>query len=268
MRPAHLVGRDLVYFKTGRASNRQNHLGWTIYSDWLVCGYQLFDEFVRASACSNVSPNRHFKSIKTKTFKLGKKSPRIDSRTFKLSNYLAALPPIPSSIDWGGRVGKWFVFENDWVGDCTVAACGHLIMDWTANANTEIVPTNWQIINAYSAITGYNPADTDAQGNNPTDTGADCLTVLGYWINHGIAGQKLAAYAAISPTNLGEFQASVYLFGGAYVGVQLPQSALDAVNTGLPWTNIADKKIVGGHCIPIVAYDANGFTCVTCRMAG
>jgi hypothetical protein len=46
---------------------------------------------------------------------------------------------------------------NDKVGDCTCAAAGHLVMDWTANTGKEVVPSSQQIVAAYSAITGYNP---------------------------------------------------------------------------------------------------------------
>ena len=31
---------------------------------------------------------------------------------------------------------------NDSIGDCTCAAAGHLIMEWTANAGKEVVPAD------------------------------------------------------------------------------------------------------------------------------
>ena len=57
------------------------------------------------------------------------------------------------------------MMDNDQIGDCTCAAAGHLIMEWTANAQSKMVtPTDKQIVAAYSAITGYNPT-TGANDN-------------------------------------------------------------------------------------------------------
>ena len=50
------------------------------------------------------------------------------------------------------------MMDNAQLGDCTCAAAGHLIMEWTANAQSKtFTPSDAQIIAAYSAITGYNP---------------------------------------------------------------------------------------------------------------
>ena len=68
------------------------------------------------------------------------------------------LAPPPPTQDWGSKVGAgWGMMGNDKVGDCTCAAAGHLVMDWTANTGKEVVPSSQQIVAAYSAITGYNP---------------------------------------------------------------------------------------------------------------
>src|SRR5580658_8869232 len=57
--------------------------------------------------------------------KLGKKAPKIDSRTLRLAKYLTAVPPPPASCDWTKGVTEWGMMLNDALGDCTCAAIGH-----------------------------------------------------------------------------------------------------------------------------------------------
>ena len=192
-----------------------------------------------------------------RTFKLGKKPVRLDARTFMLSRYLPALPPVPAAIDWSGKVPDWLMLANDSVGDCTCASAAHLEMLWTSQAGQEFVPTDAEVLAAYSAITGYNPA------NPATDEGADELSVLNYWRNMGIAGHRISAFAAVNIKNPGQVRAAIALFGGLYLGVQLPQSAMDEINSGQSWTETVAPDVVGGHAVPVIAYDANGLTCIT-----
>ena len=200
-----------------------------------------------------------------KNLKLGKLPKREDrlKRTLKLSTVLPVLPPLPAVIDWTGKVPDWKMLGNDLIGNCTCAAAGHSEMLWTSQASQEFIPTDADILTAYQAVSGYDPSKTDSDGNNPTDTGADMLTVQNYWRNTGIAGHKIGAYAALNVAKLDEFRASVYLFGASNIGIQMPQSAMDATNSGTIWTELGDTDIVGGHDIILVAYDANGFWSIT-----
>src|SRR5208283_2701894 len=56
---------------------------------------------------------------------------------------------------------------------------------------------------------------------------------------------------------------AVYLLYGAYIGIQVPQSAMDQFNAGQPWTIVLGSPIEGGHCIYIVGYNATGPVCIT-----
>src|SRR5271170_8035584 len=79
--------------------------------------------------------------------KLGKQSPRHDPRTLLFATYAtAALPAPPPSLDLTTRMKvPWGMMDNAQVGDCTCAAAGHLIMEWTANAQSKTVtPTDAQ----------------------------------------------------------------------------------------------------------------------------
>ena len=189
--------------------------------------------------------------------KLGKQPVRHDPRTLRLTKYLTQLPPTPSAINWSMNVPQWGMFGNDTIGDCTCAAVAHLEMLWTSQTGLEYVPADGDIVGAYSSISGYIP------GNPGTDQGANMLDVLNFWRNAGISGRRIQAYAAVNPNSVEQVSASLYLFGGLYVGVQLPQSALDATASRQCWNGISDDSIVGGHAINIVAYDQYTLACIT-----
>lgn len=205
--------------------------------------------------------------IDPKKLKLGKQTARPDPRTLLLASYITpALPTPPASLDLTTKVGaSWGMMDNDQIGDCTCAAAGHLIMEWTANAKKKMVtPTDKQIVAAYSAITGYNPA------TGANDNGAAEIDVLNYWRQSGIANDKIGAYIALEPSNHIHIMDSVYIFEGCYIGLELPTSAQAQVQNHQPWsvppggpTGDGKPGSWGGHAVPVVAYDARGLTVVT-----
>ena len=191
---------------------------------------------------------------------------RHDPRTLLLASYITkAVPAPPASFDVSGKVQAWGMMDNDQIGDCTCAAAGHLIMEWTANAKATMAkPTDKQIVAAYSAITGYNPA------TGANDNGAQEIDVLNYWRQHGIAAHKITAYMALEPSNHTHIQDAVYIFGGSYIGLQLPISAQAQTQNKQPWsvppggaTGDGKPGSWGGHAVPVVAYDVHGLTVVT-----
>ena len=203
--------------------------------------------------------------VDPRKLKLGKQPVRHDPRTLLLASYLTpALPAPPATFDLTGKVKTWGMMDNDQIGDCTCAAAGHLLMEWTANAGKMFTPTDKQIVAAYSAITGYNPA------TGANDNGAQEIDVLNYWRQSGIAGHKIGAYMALEPSNHTHIMDSVYIFEGCYIGLQLPISAQAQTQNNQPWSvpqggTTGDGKpgSWGGHAVPVMAYDAHGVTVVT-----
>jgi len=205
--------------------------------------------------------------FKPGSVKLGKKAARFDNRTLLMAEYIkATLPAPPKQVNLTTKVVRkvkknWGMMQNDVIGDCTCAAAGHLIMEWTANAKAKMIdPTTAQIVSAYSAITGYNPR------TGANDNGAVELDVLNYWRNTGIAGHKIAAFVALEPSNHQHIMDSVYIFGGCYIGVQLPVSAQEQKVWTVPpegTTGRGKPGSWGGHAVPVVAYDPRGLTVVT-----
>lgn len=194
--------------------------------------------------------------------KLGKLGPVDDPNTLQLSNYLNlnTLPAAPVQCVYGGDVSTWGMMDNNKICNCTCAAAGHLIMEWTATNGDMVTPTDQDIINAYAAITGYDPA------TGANDVGSGVKEVLDYWRKTGIAEHKILGYAALEPQNHQHIMQSVYLFGGCYVGLSLPTTAKTQLIWDVPPTGIQDdgaKGSWGGHVVPVIGYDANGLTIVT-----
>ena len=157
-----------------------------------------------------------------------------DSRTFDLSTYLSAedLANVPAEYNWGKRIkaGQWGALGNLKINNCTCAAAGHLIMTWTSNIGKLHKPTTKAIVQAYTAVTGYDPK-TDGIGNP-----VEAIKVLKYWRKHGIDGRKIIAFAKLDFKNRKELIQAIYLYGGCYVGINLPKSAEKQYFESKKWT--------------------------------
>ncbi len=190
--------------------------------------------------------------------KLGKKAARHDPRTLSYSSYRTGLTTPPQQARWGENL-SYDALGNDQYGDCVEAGYAHQVQIWGDTAGHPFVPDTQEALAAYTALTGFNPADPS------TDKGTEILTALKYWQSTGLGGQKITAYAALNPMNRTEVSEAVAWYGGAYVGVQLPVSAQSQV--GSEWTVATGQNAVagswGGHCIPICGYDQNTVWCVT-----
>jgi len=223
-------------------------------------------DFKVADSRKDVTMRNDPTQIDTRKLKLGKQVARHDPRTLLLASYVThALPTPPPAFDLTTKVKAWGMMENDQIGDCTCAAAGHLLMEWTANAGKKMfTPTDKQVVAAYSAITGYNPT------TGANDNGAVEIDVLNYWRQTGIAGHKIGAYVALEPSNHNHIMDSVFIFEGCYIGLQLPISAQAQTQNHQVWSvppggPSGDGKpgSWGGHAVPVVAYDSRGVTVVT-----
>jgi len=194
--------------------------------------------------------------------KLGKQAPRHDPRTFLFAKYLKeeALPPPPASENFATKVKRWPMMLNDRIGDCTCAAAGHMIEQWTTYAGRAVVLSDAQIVAAYSAITGYDPKDPSS------DKGAVEIDVLNYWRKTGFARHTIEGYVALEPGNHTHIEDSVMIFGNCYIGLALPVSAQRQTVWSVPPGGPVGPGAPGswgGHAVPVVAYDARGLTVVT-----
>jgi hypothetical protein len=191
---------------------------------------------------------------------LGKLPVRTDVRTLSLGRYVdgARLPSPPDSFDETGGVRDWPMYANDRIGDCTTAAAAHMIEAWTAAGRGRAVEISERsVLDAFDHVKLVDPATGEE--------GAIELDVLRYWRARGIGGHRIGAYARVSVHNRLLVKTAAWLFGGLYIGVQLPLTAQGQVVWD--WTGSlagpARPGSWGGHAVDVVSYDASGLTVVT-----
>lgn len=199
--------------------------------------------------------------------KLGALPSPPDPRTLTLASYLApaALPDPPAEVDWTSPVDEWGMMLNDRIGICAVATAGHLVQGWTANVTGKARRiSDPDLVRAYSAISGYNPRTPGS------DRGCVVSSVLKYWRTRGIGGSRIAAFAAIRPTDARLIRLASWLFGGLYCGLSLPHSASAQFAAGHRWevspyypAGEARPGSWGGHAVPILAADPEHLACIT-----
>src|SRR5271166_2770943 len=181
--------------------------------------------------------------------KFGKKPARRLRKSLALSNYLnmgqVAFPPAHA---WERPI-SYGMLGNDTVGDCTIAAKYHLKMNQraVANAGSPLAVTTEEALADYSSITGYNPADPS------TDQGAQCQDVLAWYKAKG----DIAGYATVDIHNVDMVKAAIYIFGGVYIGFNVPQSMVDQLGNGQDpdWSYSPSDTASGeGHCVVEFGY--------------
>lgn len=188
-------------------------------------------------------------------YKLGKQKAKFDSRTLQLGRYLTALPNPPAALSWTKNVTSFGSMLNTDLGCCTISAVGHAVQVWTENLGKEITVADSVIENYYEKWDGYNPADPS------TDQGGIELDVLKKWQGSDFDSHKLDAFASVSPSNLTHIKQSIQLFGGVYMGVELPLSAQNQkvwdVAPWWSWTS-SDPGSWGGHAMWVPAFNVKG----------
>ena len=197
--------------------------------------------------------------------KLGRLPKKFNPKTLKLSKYLesplvTAPPPPPEKVwrEYKVPSDQWGMFGNDTIGDCTCACIAHMLMLVTAHTGTMIVPSESDVITAYSAVSGYDPS------TGANDNGAAITDVLNYWQTNGISGHKILGWAEIDYTNIDQIKQAIWLFGGVDLGVNIAQAAMEQFSAGQSWEVVPDDGgIEGGHSIPNFGYGSDGTNCIT-----
>jgi hypothetical protein len=209
-----------------------------------------------------------------KQFRMGRlaPSPEKAARTRMLRDYLVG-PVLPTAPL--GPLGRMAavpdvvvtILANDAVGDCTIAAEGHLVGIFTGNANPPPdVFTDEAAILLYSVLSGYVP------GNEATDTGLDEVTVLDNWRSTGGFAQqhKIAGYVQIDATDVEMVKFAIWIFFNGYLGVSLPNGWVTPMPSasGFVWQIAGDPVPENGHAICAVDYDDEGIIVLTWGMWG
>jgi hypothetical protein len=195
--------------------------------------------------------------------KLGLIKPTFVPR-LKLKDYIEAGGTVPTEVnrDDSGNPQTHEMFANGpdptvsnpliaqyGVGDCVIARTLRAITHMHISGHTAVPQFNGDdALSLYSAVTGYDPSQTQENGNNPTDQGTDPNAMDTYWKNTGVplpsgGVDKLAGYLAVDITNESEWKIAIYEFNGIGVGLNLTQSA----ETSPVWEVVPNDPVVGGH---------------------
>ncbi len=192
--------------------------------------------------------------------KLGKLPARVDVRTLLLVRYLEreTLPPAPPTFDMSAAVADWPMYGNDRIGDCTTAAAGHMIEAWTAATGVPAVEVSEDdVLAEFDRVKLVDPATGEE--------GAVELDVLKDWRRRGLGGHRIGAFARLHLDDHELVRAAAYLFGGVYIGLELPLSAQR--QTVWDWTHRLTGPAApgswGGHAVNVVGYDDRTLTVVT-----
>ena len=191
--------------------------------------------------------------------KLGRLPRKFNRKTLLLHDYLQPDFVTPAKVYWEYKIpdDAWQMFGNDTIGDCTCACIAHMLMLVTAHTGKIVVPELKDVIGAYSAVSGYDPA------TGANDNGAAITDVLNYWQTTGLAGHKILGWAEIDSQNRDNVNAAIWAFGGVDTGFNVPQSAIDQFNSKFSWSVVPNSPIEGGHSVPVFGEGALGDTCVT-----
>jgi hypothetical protein len=205
--------------------------------------------------------------------KYGKKPARINSVQLKLCDYFdhkIVLPKIPAEFGHDRLVTAYGMLGNDRVGDCVFAGAAHETMLWNREAGRTIAFSDDSVLSDYSAVTGFDPSQTDpVTGENPTDGGTDVQVAASYRRRIGVVDSagvrhKIGGYVALTPGDPDQLAAAAYIFGAVGIGIRVPDYAQDEFEAGQPWdTRLGVPNIEGGHYIPIVGRRNGMFDVVT-----
>ncbi len=157
---------------------------------------------------------------------------------------------------------RWYVANGIITHNCVFAGAAHEHMVWCGIAGKMISFKTEDVLRAYSAVTGYNPADPS------TDNGTYVRDALKYRKEVGIpdsegVNHKIGAYVWLDPGDVQDIYEALYVFECIGIGIMFPKSAWYQFENGLPWTLEKGSPDEGGHYIPLVAKRNRRLRCVT-----
>ena len=179
----------------------------------------------------------------------------------KMGAYLdrSALPTIPPTLNWSAKVAAFPMDGNDLHADCTSAAFAHQLQAWAANTGASLALTLEEVLAFYKVSCGWN-------GDVATDQGGDEISVLNCARKIGLGGNKIESYVEIDRASSLDVKTAMYLFGGIYIGLELPLSAQTQEIWDVPpsWVSDGLPGSWGGHAVNVLDFDtADDLTCIT-----
>lgn len=138
---------------------------------------------------------------------------------------------------------------NDHYSDCTIAAVAHAITVFNGLIGVKKIMDSQEVVKLYLHLT------------NGVDMGLPALKVLKFWQSNAVDGEEILAYAKVEPHNHTHIKQAIQLFGGVYLGFNVPVNCKEEFTNGKPWT--PGDLTYQGHAVFAVAYDSDYVTVLT-----
>ncbi|MGH3380131.1 MAG: hypothetical protein ACRDP6_35910 [Actinoallomurus sp.] len=150
------------------------------------------------------------------------------------------------------RVTDWPMYGNDQYGCCVWSMIGHIIEAVTTYAGTPARPNDVALLEAYTAVTGFNPDDPS------TDQGTVIQDALDYWRKTGVempdgSRHKILGFAEVNVRDDAEVKAGLWGFCHLGLGINFPDTAMQQFDAGRPWDVVRGARIEGGHAVDLGA---------------
>lgn len=189
-----------------------------------------------------------------------------DPRTLRARDFLEAPDDIKAPREH--RIARTLhnppMYANDRYGDCTCASQGHRInAQENSSGQHEIKVSDADVLEAYSAVTGFRPDDPG------TDNGAYELDVLNYLRQVGLGRERdgtrhtIGAFTSVNWLDHNEVRRAHYVFGGLKVCAGLPISAQHQDVWDVTTGPAAAAGSWGGHSMYSVGYYDEGLLVYT-----
>jgi len=193
-------------------------------------------------------------------YRFGKHPVLSDYRTLDFKSYLAAaMPPPPASANTIAKVLQQLNISqipdlfpmdgNDRLGDCTIAAIAHAITIFRGMIGTKTVMSQQDVVKLYFQLT------------RGIDSGLPELEVLNYWRQNAVDADQILGYVKIDPKNHTHVQQAIALFGGVYLGFQVPENCMAQFMAHETW--LPGPLTPSGHAVFAAAYGPQTITMLT-----
>ena len=186
---------------------------------------------------------------------LGRAKSRQDPRLLTLGTYLASdTLPVPPTLNMFDTTVAWPMLANDRFNCCTSAAAGHMIHHWTTSNQHGVFLTDEDIIQAHASLTHDNLMEC-----------VSMVDALKYWRKNGIGNHRVHSFVSAGQAKPTDMRAIIFLFGSAYLGLDLPRFAFTGdpqLVPDIPWDippsaspQESAPQIQNGHCVAAIGYD-------------
>ncbi len=186
---------------------------------------------------------------------------------------------IPVQYDWGSRIKpnhNWGDYGNLKLNNCTFATAAHAIIIWKSyKAERVYRPGVKNIIDEYGKVIRNKRSAISLQtllnkGGEPLEA----RKVLNHWRKKGIDDHKIVAYAKLSFKNKKEQKEEVkrviYLYGGCYIGINIPRSVEKQWQQNKVWKVIkrvpngdARRRLWFSHALLAIGYNDKELRVIT-----